>query len=338
MDIKYSIIVPIYGVEKYLCTCIESLIKQPFNNLEIILVDDGSKDACPRICDDYRNRDNRIVVIHKENGGLVSARQAGAEIAQGDYIMCVDGDDWVSDDYIEVIDTIINTSNPDVVCFGANKVNESGVCIGVASKTICGFFDKNSIRDDIYPCLIEDAFGHYYSPSIWSKAYKKELYVPCQLALSRTIKIGEDHACTKPILSKANSIAVTDNRIYNYRVNDSSMTKERKPFNFDVPELIGRHFEKNIDLSENDFQEQIYRCVTHLLFNTCVSAFYEKASYKSIKKKIKKTLSQDYYCAALNNCKYDFRYVKGQAALFALKHRCYLLMKIYSMKLRKGKL
>ena len=86
-----SIIVPIYGVEKYIKKCVDSILSQTYNEIEVILVDDGSPDQCPSICDEYAKKDSRVRVIHKKNGGLVSARQAGLKVARGDYIGFVDG-------------------------------------------------------------------------------------------------------------------------------------------------------------------------------------------------------------------------------------------------------
>lgn len=99
--LKFSIIVPIYKVQNYLNECIDSILGQTYTNIEVILVDDGSPDECPAICDSYAARDPRVIVIHKENGGLVSARQAGAQRATGNYICCVDGDDYIAPNYIE---------------------------------------------------------------------------------------------------------------------------------------------------------------------------------------------------------------------------------------------
>lgn len=98
-----SIIVPIYNVEPYLRRCLDSIVNQSYTNLEIILVDDGSPDGCPKICDEYANKDNRIVVIHKENGGLSSARNSGLDICKGEYISFIDSDDWVSPKYIDIL-------------------------------------------------------------------------------------------------------------------------------------------------------------------------------------------------------------------------------------------
>ena len=98
-----SVIIPVYKVEPYLRRCLDSIVGQTYRNLEIILVDDGSPDGCPAICDEYAAKDSRIVVVHKENGGLSDARNAGLDIAKGEYISFIDSDDWVADIYIEAL-------------------------------------------------------------------------------------------------------------------------------------------------------------------------------------------------------------------------------------------
>ena len=100
---KISVIVPVYKVEKYLDKCVESIVNQTYKNLEIILVDDGSPDNCPAMCDEWAEKDERIRVIHKENGGLADARNAGMDIATGDYIGFVDSDDWIEPNMYEVL-------------------------------------------------------------------------------------------------------------------------------------------------------------------------------------------------------------------------------------------
>ena len=117
----FSVIVPIYNVEKYLRRCIDSVLAQSFGDYELILVDDGSPDNCPAICDEYAEGDARIKVIHKENGGLVSARQAGIKEAVGDYVFHLDGDDALCDDALESAYSIIHEMAPDIVSFSYRR-------------------------------------------------------------------------------------------------------------------------------------------------------------------------------------------------------------------------
>ena len=113
----FSVIVPVYNVEKYLSDCIESVLTQTFSDFELILVDDGSLDSCPVICDDYKEKDNRIKVIHKSNGGLASARRAGIKVAEGDYVFNLDSDDLIVNDVLECAYKIIKDTNCEIVSF-----------------------------------------------------------------------------------------------------------------------------------------------------------------------------------------------------------------------------
>lgn len=121
-----SIIVPIYKVEKYLPKCIESLIKQTYRDIEIILVDDGSPDGCPQICDEYAAKDSRIIVIHQKNAGVSAARNAGLDIAKGEYIGFVDPDDWVAPKMYEKMLDAIRENQADMVICGYDYYSESG--------------------------------------------------------------------------------------------------------------------------------------------------------------------------------------------------------------------
>lgn len=327
MKPRFSIIIPIYKVEDFLHKCVDSLLCQDYSNVEIILVDDGSPDGCPQICDDYAKQDNRIKVIHKVNGGLVSARQAGCKVAEGDYIIAVDGDDWVADNYFETLDKIVDVYCPDIICFGAfyacdDKYEEH------RNSLKAGKYDREDIEKMVFPYLIEDSRCKYFTPSIWSKAIRREIYIRSQMSVNTKIKIGEDHAVSKLAIYEANSMYISDECLYYYRINPLSMTKNKHSFDWDGPELIGRHFEKNIPLAQMDFKQQIARNVTHNLFNVAVSQFYSSRKYGEIKKDIKDNLSRVYYIEAINNCQYD-KFI-GRLSKYLLKHRCVLIMYIIS--------
>ena len=116
--VEISVLVPIFRIEKYLPECIDSILQQSFLNFELILVNDGSPDNCPKICDDYAKVDSRIRVIHKENGGLLSARKAGLKAARGKYISFVDGDDWVDKYYLDILFKLAEANSSDLVVTG----------------------------------------------------------------------------------------------------------------------------------------------------------------------------------------------------------------------------
>ena len=152
---KVSIVVPIYNVEKYLEQCVDSIINQTLKEIEIILVDDGSPDNCPQMCDEYAKKDSRIKVVHKKNGGLSSARNAGIEVATGDYIGFVDSDDYIVNDATLKLETWIKEidDKDDIVAVGAARVYPNGEYIKGIEPNIddnIGYLDATNLERKNY--------------------------------------------------------------------------------------------------------------------------------------------------------------------------------------------
>ncbi|MCQ2584336.1 MAG: glycosyltransferase [Treponema sp.] len=308
----FSVIVPVYGVKDYLPKCIESVLNQTFSDYELILVDDGSIDGSGLICDDYAEKDNRIRVIHKENGGLVSARKAGASESTGDYIVCVDGDDFIGPEYLKKISNCINETHADLIMDGCvwwksdtdfvtAKVSDG--YYGVPLET--GFYDRSRMEKEVFPNLIENKKSKNIQNSVWGKAFKRELYVPVQLSVQNSIHMAEDTCVVKPVLFNAQSFAVLDNAEYYYRQTEASMTRSVKSYKWEAPEIISRHLENLIDMSFQDMQEQVYRNCVHLLFNVC-------RAHKSFK-----GMKTDYYKTAVKKARFSFG-TKGWLARLVL--------------------
>lgn len=222
-----SVIVPIYKVEQYLAECLDSLVAQTCNELEIILVNDGSPDNCPAICEEYAKKDNRITVLHKENGGLISARQAGVEVARGDYIGFVDGDDWIEPDMFQKITDSINKYHSDIVMcqFVYNHADREET----SNYNLCReFYTREQIVSEIIPTMLFNGtyfhFGIY--PNCWSKVFKKDLLMQNLMSVDKRTTIGEDTSFTYPCLLDAQSVSFVDDALYHYRINNQSMTKK----------------------------------------------------------------------------------------------------------------
>ena len=226
-DPLISVIVPIYMIDRYLGICIESIISQTYQNLEIILVDDGGQDRCSEICDLYASKDNRIKVIHKPNGGLVSARKAGLRESNGAFISYVDGDDWIGPGFIEGLYTAAITSNSDMVCAGFTR--------DLFSKTATfsnylpgGIYEGNKLKE-LWSSMI--SYGSYYRPGIstyvWNKLFRREILLEPQSSVDSRISIGEDGAVTYPALLLCKKVAIIDNVAYHYRQREDSMLKQQ---------------------------------------------------------------------------------------------------------------
>ena len=232
-----SIIVPIYNVEKYLKQCLYSVCNQSYKNLEIILVDDGSPDNCGRICDNYAKSDDRIKVIHKENGGLSSARNAGLDVAKGEYISFIDSDDYIALNFIEKLYTLCIKNNADISeCEFVKFENEINV-------------EKSNVNNYIYTPkeILEQMYSEKYLKTVvvWNKLYKKYIYNDLRFPLG---KINEDEFCTyKAIYNCKTKIAVTEEPLYYYRYNKES--------------IMGRKFNlKRLDVLEAlDERKEFYK-------------------------------------------------------------------------------
>ncbi len=246
-----SIVVPIYNVEKYICQCVDSIISSKYDNIEIILVDDGSVDKCPKICDDYALKDNRIKVIHKANGGLISARKAGVNVSHGEYVTFVDGDDFVHQNMYEDVAKSIEKHNSDVVIcdfyydYGNRKDVSQQICIEE-------FYDKTKLVNEIYPKMLFD--GNYYSfgiaPNCWSKVFKKDLLVKYLMEVDDSTKMGEDASFTYPILLDANSISYVNKPLYYYRILPQSMSRG---YDKNLNEIIFNAYYTIKKCANNDF-------------------------------------------------------------------------------------
>ena len=232
-----SVVVPIYGIDRYLGLCIESIINQTYKNLEIILVDDGGRDRCPELCDLYATKDKRIKVIHKPNGGLVSARKAGLQESNGIYISYVDGDDWIGPGFIESMYSSAILSNADVVCAGFTK--DLFTKSSTFTNTIpSGVYDGEKL-EELKKQMI--SYGQYYCPGIttyvWNKLFRREILIDAQMNMDNRITIGEDAAVTYPVLSTCKVIAVTDNTAYHYRQREDSMLKQSSSYSREAQQL-----------------------------------------------------------------------------------------------------
>lgn len=166
---KFSVIIPIYKVEKYLSTCVDSVLNQSFQDYEIILVDDGSPDNCPKICDDYASQDNRIKVVHQKNAGLACARNSGISIAKGEYVICIDSDDYLAEPDVlqRVNEKAVN--GVDVVLYGFQKFFESNGSYG--GKVIPYLDETCDTKKMLERVLADDT----YSGTAWTKAVRLSL-------------------------------------------------------------------------------------------------------------------------------------------------------------------
>lgn len=256
-------IVPIYRIEKYLPACIDSLINQSFTDFELILVDDGSPDGCPEICDAYAERDARVKVVHKENGGLVSARKAGLRAAQGTYIAFVDGDDWVDLYYLDVLYKLAVANDADLVVTG--QFREFNGKIETIKPKMAGVYDEQEIKTSILPNAIYNGrfCEHGLSTYVWNKLFRKELLEQVLFDVPNEIIMGEDAAITYSYLALCRKLVVSRIPLYYYRQRHDSIVKsiENPQTEYYRLGLLMNYLKSKLQgvLSERNLSEQI-RC------------------------------------------------------------------------------
>lgn len=329
MDQCVSVIVPIYMVEPYLKRAVDSIRNQTYQNLEIILVDDGSKDQCGRICDDYAKADNRIVVIHKENGGLSDARNAGLDIARGEYIMFVDSDDYIAPDCVETLLGCLKEHDADVsMCsyavtdstefdesiFAAGRNNEKEKKQSKewkiktdnhksdgheydGSVEIC---DRRKLLSNLYDANHRDAT--YFIVS-WNKIYKASLWDGIRFPKG---KIHEDEATTYKIYDRAKKGIYLHKPLYGYYTAPDSITRAR--FNIkrlqwmDALDDRIAYFENKLTESQNieelDFLQDQIACAKRARADAAIHYYYplkdELPMERDAAKRLKKYVYQEW--------------------------------------------
>lgn len=253
-----SVIVPVYKVENYLRQCLDSLAAQTLDDIEIIIVDDGSPDGCPEICDEYAAKDARMKVVHKQNGGLLSARKAGVAASSGDYIGFVDGDDWVEPETFMNMHNAIIKYSPDMVL--SDFLCDYGDCIEPSDQCFEEeFYDRARLESEIFPKMLFD--GRFYrfgvNPNCWSKLVKRELIEKNLSPVDERIRMGEDAAFIYPCMLDSQSITCVKTPTYHYRITEQSMSNAYDEKLRDIIFLPYRRLkEKNVD-SDFDISSQL---------------------------------------------------------------------------------
>ena len=277
-----SIIVPIYKVEKYLNKCVESLVMQTYKNLEIILVDDGSPDNCPIICDEWARKDARIKVIHKPNGGLSDARNCGIDVATGEYIMFVDSDDAITKNACEVLSKTLEKNNNDFVMGAVNLVNEGSCPVdNVQAHFNEHYYDREKVINEIYKTSIS------YLVIACAKLYKRALFDNLRFKVG---KLHEDEFLFHHLMFRVNSFTYIDYPVYNYLIRADGImgSASEKNLQNSMEAFCDRYEFMQANLPENKEKN-----VNMYLFN--LRSFYvSKRVNKNFRKLIKKEFKKIY--------------------------------------------
>lgn len=331
---KVSVIVPVFNTEPYLKRCVNSLINQSLKDIEIILIDDGSPDNSPKICDEFAKQDSRIKVIHKQNGGAGSARNVGIKMATGDFLGYIDSDDYVELDMYEKLYTCAINNNVDFVMADYYRICDN-------SKTIktfdirAGLYTKNDIINEIYPMLIMREninFGPLLS--VCHCLYKTSFIKQNKLYFDEEIKWAEDCIYSAILGYTANSFYYLKGEcVYNYIQNNGSVTTTYKPLSWQVYCLMNkklRNFFK--DKTIFDFSRQFD---LHIIYFTC-SVFtqlkYSNYNFRQKYTAIKEIINTSLLTKTMKNFELPDVGFKFKILLYLIKYRQSLILTIIKRK------
>lgn len=315
---KISIIVPIYNVEKYLKTCLDSIINQTYQNLEIILVDDGSTDNSGEICEEYRKTDSRIILIHKENEGLSMARNFGLDIASGDYISFVDSDDFIARNMMEALYNRLLETQSDMAICSIQHVDNTG-------KNLYSEFTFNDIvfgKDEFWK--IYTSVGHTECAVAWNKLYKRKIFEHLYYPKGRT---REDEFLLPSIVERCFRICSLSDRLIFYRHrNDSIMGNESKKSKLDYIEACFERMDFFIKRKNSFMIED-----TALRIIACIERYHLEIgeNYKILRTRAKSKI-QEITPLMYSN--------KGKVVLFLYKYNIFpykIVHKVLCMRKRK---
>lgn len=316
---KISLIVPIYNVENYLPSCIDSILNQTYEDIEIILVDDGSPDNCPAICDEYSKKDRRIRVIHQKNKGLSGARNTGIENAQGEYLIFVDSDDTVEPTMVEDLYTYAEEQGCKIVACGRYYVFEDG-------ERICKIADNENKIYSFGDAMQEMNTYTLFDMSAWAKIYRKELFQEIRFPEG---KLSEDYYIMYKLFDLAQSVGYVAKPLYNYLQRQSSISRNKK-INHDFAYAA----KEQMDFLDRKYPE--LRVLGHTAYasaNLTVYDFYIKNGVKCPRNKLK-----EFKKAVKENMVYirkNENLSKAKRIQFELFIKCSTLYKIVFVVYRK---
>lgn len=326
-----SIVIPVYNMEKYLDKCMESVLTQTLSDIEIILVDDGGSDGSVKMCDAYANKDARVKVIHKENGGLTSAWKAGSKLAQGEYIGYVDSDDYVEKDmFLRLYERGKNT-DADIVCCGLRHLYEDDPKRNWTEQME---FSKDSlserdIREEVFPTLINDGsfLGRRLMPNRVTKLVKAGLVKKNLDRCADAVSIGEDYQFSLCMFLDAKHVEIIrDYFPYYYYMNGASMTMKHDP---GYPQKLHVMRENLCRISDEkgmyDFKPQIWDDFLCLMVLHVKAIVYKQKNvpYRVLKKEMKKVLTSSEVRYAIARCGMKKLSAAEKMFLFFMKYKCY---------------
>ena len=339
-----SIVVPVYKVEKYLDECVESILNQSYKNIEVILVDDGSPDRCPQMCDEWAKRDGRIRVIHKQNAGAGEARNTGMEHVTGDYLCFVDSDDRIHPDMIRNAYEYLQKESVDIVLFGMSRIDNEGKLVSQnLPKPPQKVFRGEMVQEKLLPGILakDPKTGMYMGIpcSVWSIMFNMDLIRKTNWRfVSERQYISEDIYSLLVLFKHIHSAAVLCESLYFYRINPTSLTRTYRDDRYEKVRLF---YHQCIALCEQyEYPESVFRACTGPYFGTTIESVKQMVgNAKSISdaiKKLKNILDDDLLQQILRENTKAPKRLSVKWLLWTMQNKkyilCYMLVKLHWLR------
>lgn len=309
MNPLVSVIIPVYNVEKYLHQAVDSILLQTYPHLEVILVDDGSRDTSGRICDEYAQKDPRVKVIHQANAGLSAARNAGLDAAGGDYIYFIDSDDYVDTVLCKTVLDAFTRHDADIVVFDCIRVDENGANLNAMENRHGIVSDKEEMISELLSGNIND-----YA---WNKMYKRQVFDGVRYPLGR---IWEDMGTTYKLFLNSETISCIPHKLYYYRQRENSIANSMNETALRDIFLMQK--------SRYDHLREIYPTTAELGFSMVASsalALYDRSLWKRVDETV---LNQAVKFLNQNREKILDKRIGAAFSLFYFNRKCYCLVRI----------
>lgn len=331
--ILFSIIVPAYNSAEFIHKCIKSVLAQTYSELELILVDDGSGDDTPIICDTYAQNDPRIKVIHKANGGHTSARNEGLKIAKGEYILFLDSDDWIAPRTLECCYEEIITCRSDILVY---RMQSEGNPTPFKVSLPDGSYSITDLENTSQNNFIISEDGSFIFPkSLSAKCFRHNIIYDEQLQIPEDVQVGEDGAAFIASLLKAQSIGVIADNVnacYYCRVRANSVSRSSDSAAFDKAASLLLHYDKILSSTRVDYSDQFNRNVVAQLYTAALLVMRSEGDNKQLNNGLSRAMKNDVILRGFRKAQFNLKGYRFIIKKIILRHRLWGIAKLLDRK------
>ena len=326
-NVRFSIIIPAYNSSAFISKGIESVLTQTYTGFELILVDDGSQDSTLEICRAYAEKDSRVKVFHKENGGHTSARNEGLKNAIGEYILFLDSDDWLAMDVLEICESgIIQKNSPDIIIYKIyNTRTESFFVNNIPD----GYYQREKNYSEIIESLLMNECGTYaFEKGLIGKVFKKAVIMDNQLLIPHELRIAEDAAAFVSAVIDSSSILVNSNARYFYFVREGSVSHSSDKDAFMRLPYLFKYYREKLLNCEYDLSMQYKRYIVDQLYTAALLVIRSGESFAKVNAGFNMVLKDGEVSLALKKAKFNRKGYKLIIKQLILRYRLWWLAKL----------